>query len=263
MAQYIIIVFVCFGASALGSVCGIGGGVIIKPVLDAVGILPVNMVSFLSGCTVLSMSLVSVGKNLLSGRGEKFDKKRGTLLALGAAAGGILGERVYQVVLGLLPDTQTVGAVQAAALLAVTAGTLWYTLKKEGIRSKHLEGLLSCAVMGTALGMMSVFLGIGGGPINLVVLYYFFSMGTKEAAGYSLYIIMFSQLAGLLEKAVGRQIPQVSVKILVLMILCGVAGGLAGSQINRKIEEYFVDHLFIGVMVVIIVINIYNVFKYI
>ena len=52
-------------------------------------------------------------------------------------------------------------------------------------------------------------------------------------------------------------------KILVLMILCGVAGGLAGSQINRKIEEYFVDHLFIGVIVVIIVINIYNVFKYI
>ncbi|MEI3183290.1 MAG: sulfite exporter TauE/SafE family protein [Lachnospiraceae bacterium] len=39
---------------------------------------------------------------------------------------------------------------------------------------------------------MSSFLGIGGGPINLVVLLYFFSMDTKAAAQNSLYIILFS-----------------------------------------------------------------------
>ena len=42
-------------ASAVGAVCGIGGGEIIKQVLDATGILAVTTGSFLSGCTVLSM----------------------------------------------------------------------------------------------------------------------------------------------------------------------------------------------------------------
>ena len=31
----VIIIFVCFFASAAGSICGIGGGVLIRPILDA------------------------------------------------------------------------------------------------------------------------------------------------------------------------------------------------------------------------------------
>lgn len=38
------------------------GAVIIKPVLDAVGVMSVSSISFLSGCTVLAMSVVSVYK---------------------------------------------------------------------------------------------------------------------------------------------------------------------------------------------------------
>ena len=36
--EYLIIILVCFFSSVVGAICGIGGGVIIKPVLDAVGI---------------------------------------------------------------------------------------------------------------------------------------------------------------------------------------------------------------------------------
>lgn len=85
---YIIIIIVSFGASVVGAICGIGGGVIIKPVLDAAGIIPVHTISFLSGCTVLSMSAIAVGKNLYRGNEIAFDKKMGSLLAFGAAAGG-------------------------------------------------------------------------------------------------------------------------------------------------------------------------------
>ena len=41
-----------FCASVIGVICGIGGDVIIEPVLDAFGILRVSAISFLSGCTV-------------------------------------------------------------------------------------------------------------------------------------------------------------------------------------------------------------------
>ena len=46
--------------------------------------------------------------------------------------------------------------------------------------------------MSITLGILSSFLGIGGGPINLVVLFFFFSMDTKTAAQNSLYTILFS-----------------------------------------------------------------------
>ena len=63
---YLIFLVVCFGASIVGAICGIGGGVIIKPVLDSFGVLDVTAISFLSGCTVLSMTTYSVLKNKIS-----------------------------------------------------------------------------------------------------------------------------------------------------------------------------------------------------
>lgn len=67
MLIYLVFLIVCFGASIVGAICGIGGGVIIKPVLDSFGVLDVTAISFLSGCTVLSMTTYSVLKNKISG----------------------------------------------------------------------------------------------------------------------------------------------------------------------------------------------------
>ena len=58
---------VCFGASIAGAICGIGGGVIVKPVLDLFGWDSVTTISFLSGCMVLAMSCYSVGRSMLAG----------------------------------------------------------------------------------------------------------------------------------------------------------------------------------------------------
>ena len=71
-------------ASVAGAICGIGGGVIIKPTLDLFHLDSVATVSFLSGCTVLAMSCYSVTKSLRAGD-SKVDLKLGTPLAIGAA----------------------------------------------------------------------------------------------------------------------------------------------------------------------------------
>ncbi|MBQ2105458.1 MAG: sulfite exporter TauE/SafE family protein, partial [Lachnospiraceae bacterium] len=57
---FVLVFAICFLASVIGAICGIGGGVIIKPALDAFGIMDVSTISFLSGCTVLSMTTYSV-----------------------------------------------------------------------------------------------------------------------------------------------------------------------------------------------------------
>lgn len=260
--EYLIIVLVCFFSSVVGAICGIGGGVIIKPVLDATGVMAVTTVSFLSGCTVLSMSVVSLYKNLKAKHTFLFDKKFATVLALGGVVGGLTGKELYQGIISRLSDSSRVGAIQAFVLMVVTMGTLVYTVFKEKIHTKNLANQAVIFVIGIILGIMSSFLGIGGGPINLVVLFYFFSMETKQAALYSIYVIMFSQISSLLSTVLKGNVPPFEPGILLMMIACGILGGLAGSRINKKIENKTVDKLFMGLMGIIICINIYNIFRY-
>ncbi len=248
-------------ASAVGAVCGIGGGVIIKPVLDLLQVETVAAISFLSGCTVLAMSSYSVLRSLLAGE-RAVDLRTGTPLALGAAAGGLLGRQLFAAVQALSGGGDTVGAVQAACLAVITAGTLAYTLKKEQIAPHAVRSAGGCALIGVALGVCSSFLGIGGGPINLVVLYFFFGMDTKTAAANSLYVIFFSQLASLLSTLAAGAAPEFSHAVLALMVAGGIGGGVIGRALNRRLDSRAVDRLFVGLMAVIIAISVVNTWRY-
>lgn len=188
---------ICFLASVAGAICGIGGGVIIKPVLDAFGILDVNVISFLSGCTVLSMTTYSVVKSRMS-RESHVETAVGTPLALGAAAGGLAGKQLFSWVLSISPDKDQAGAVQACCLLIVTVGTLIYTLRRERIRTCRVQNSAACALIGIFLGILSSFLGIGGGPINLVVLFYFFPCRRKRQQKIRCILSFFHSLPVLL-----------------------------------------------------------------
>ncbi len=258
---YIIVFFVCFLSSIAGAICGIGGGVIIKPVLDALGVMSVSAVSFLSGCTVLSMTTYSVLKSKMSGE-SRIEKKTGFPLALGAAFGGVAGKWLFSLISSLSPDKDKVGAVQAPCLFVVTLGTLCYTLYKDKIRTYQVTAPAVCVAIGLVLGILSSFLGIGGGPINLVVLFFFFSMSTKTAAENSLYIIFFSQIASLVSSLLTGSVPEFQISMLVLMAAGGIGGGIAGRVINKRLTDRLVNRLFIVLMVVILFINIYNIYRF-
>ena len=259
---YVASFLICFLASTIGAICGIGGGVIIKPTLDAFGMLDVSTISFLSGCTVLCMTTYTLIKNRVSGTSH-VERRTGLPLALSAAVGGIVGKSLFSFVKSLSEDPDTVGAVQAACLLAVTLGTLIYTLFKSRIPTHKVENIPVCVVIGLLLGVMSSFLGIGGGPINLVVLFFFFSMETKVAAENSLYIIFFSQLASLFTTLVSGTVPNFPWPLLLLMAFAGIVGGICGRRINRHIDNATVDKLFLGLMAVVILINVFNIFKFV
>lgn len=249
------------GASVAGAICGIGGGVIIKPVLDLLHLETVPAISFLSGCTVLSMSCYSVGKSILAGE-RSVSLSIGTPLAIGAAAGGLLGNQLFALLRRLSESPNTVGAVQAACLAAVTAGTLLYTLNKAHIPTHRVQNKGACVLIGLALGGMSSFLGIGGGPINLMILYFFFSMDTKTAAANSLYIILFSQVCNLATTLCTNSVPPFHAPALALMIAGGIGGGVIGKRLNRQMDDQAVERLFIVLMAVIICIGLFNAWRY-
>ncbi len=258
MAAFLLTSFL---ASVAGAICGIGGGVIIKPVLDLLGLASVSAISFLSGCTVLAMSCYSVGKSFLSGE-KRVDVRTGTPLALGAAVGGIIGKQLFSIVKSAAADPNRVGGVQAACLAVITLFTLICTLRKARLRTRRVTGVPACVLIGLVLGLFSSFLGIGGGPINLIVLFYFFSMDTKTAAANSLYIILFSQAASLITTLATRTVPAFDPKALALMVGGGILGGVVGRMCYQRMEEKAVGRLFVALMAVIICICVYNAKRY-
>ena len=253
----ILFLIVSFLSSIVGAICGIGGGVVIKPVLDMLQMGNAATINFLSGCTVLSMSLYSVGKSLRAGD-SRVEMSTGTPLALGAAVGGVIGKQLFSAVKAMFADSGMVSGVQAVSLGIITVGTLLYTIYKNRIPTLRMTQKTVCVGIGLLLGIMSSFLGIGGGPINLVVLGYFFSMDTKTAAANSLYIILFSQAASLLATLVTASVPEFRIPALILMVAGGIGGGIVGRCFNKKMDNGAVDKLFIGLMAVIITICVYN-----
>ena len=169
---------------------------------------------------------------------------------------------MFTAIRAMFADPNAVGAVQALCLMVITLGTLLYTLNKEKIRTHRVTAPLACGIIGLLLGISSSFLGIGGGPVNLVVLYFFFSMETKTAAANSLYIILFSQAASLLATLLGGAVPPFRPGVLALMIAGGVGGGMIGRSLNKRLDNRAVERLFAALMAVIIAVSIYNSWRY-
>lgn len=248
-------------SSVIGSICGIGGGIIIKPAMDFFALAELSAIGFYSSCTVLSMSAYNVARAMRDGAGG-IDRKTGTPLAAGAALGGIAGGFLFTWLKTAVGRDGVVGAVQSALLLLLTIGTMVYTLRKSRVETKEVRKSALSALIGVSLGCISSFLGIGGGPFNLVVLHYFYGMDTKKAVANSLYIILFSQAANLLLTVFRGAIPAVDPLSLLLMLAGGIGGGAAGRAINRRISARKVDGLFMLLLSVICLLCLYNGLRY-
>lgn len=253
----IICLAVALFACTIGSICGMGGGVIIKPVMDSLHIFPVSAINFMSGCTVLCMSAWSVCKAMVK-KDSQIELRTSTYLAVSAALGGLTGKMLYGKVAALFADPNRAGGVQAAILLAATFLTFLYTVNKEKLHSMEVKNPAGCMAIGFVLGNMGSFLGIGGGPFNVAVLYYFFSMPTKQAAQNSLYIIVFSQAMGILRTVTAGAMPKVDLLILAGMIICGILGSELGRRINNRLTEKGATILFEGAMILVMAVNVYN-----
>ena len=252
--QILFSFLICLLATTIGGISGVGGGVIIKPVLDAVSGMPVATVSFLSGCTVLAMTITSM---LHSRGGEvKVEPRRGTLLAIGAAVGGVVGKELFELVQST--GGSAVSVAQQVMMIVLTLGVLVYTVNRPRIITRDVKNPAACVAIGLVLGLLSAFLGSGGGPINLAVLYYFFSMDTKTAALNSLYVILFSQSASFLNTVLRDTIPPFEWPVLLAMVVGGVAGGTLGRSVSKKLSNAGVDRLFFWLLLVITGISCYN-----
>ncbi len=257
----VLYMLVSFFSSIVGAISGIGGGVIIKPVLDSISPFSVATISFLSGNTVLAMSVATLIRSRKSA--VSINKRTSSLMAFGGILGGIGGKYIFDLVRKGFGNDSIIGISQSSMLILLCIGVIIFTLYKKRITPLHQNGSIFSIAIGILLGGIASFLGIGGGPINLAVLYLFFSMEAKTAALNSIFIIFFSQLANLLFSIAGDKIPDFNPVILLLMIGGGIIGGITGAHISHRMNHNQVDKLFIVVLSGIILLCGYNLFGWI
>jgi len=251
MAIYFL---VALFATLVGAAAGLGGGVIIKPVLDLLGDYNIVTISVLSSCTVLSMAIVSTGRQIKYG--FKITKSMVTI-SIGAVAGGMLGSIIFSAIKqNLEPEMVTI--VQSVIIILL----LVMCLLHNKLPRYHIKSVFGQSMIGLFLGMFSSFLGIGGGPINVAILFALMSMELRDAAKVSVFIILFAQVSGLIMKAASGMFAQVEdFSMLFVMIPAAIAGALIGAQLNIKLAEKHLNMVYKSAVILVIIICAYNIVK--
>lgn len=210
----------------IGSMIGLGGGVIIVPVLSALG-LPPTMVASSSISAVLSNAVASTASYA---RQRRIAYKTGMALGLLSVPGAVLGSFVTELA---APDEFH------AAFAVVLAGSGAYVLLKPLLSrgSGREPGRMSMILAGAisfAVGIMSGLFGIGGGIVFMPLLIIVLGMDIKRAAPTSQMMLLFSSSAGVAAHyALGHADPGPA-----LYLAAGAfAGGMIGARVSRRVGE--------------------------
>jgi len=156
----ILLVVITFIATVIGAISGIGGGVLIKPVMDALVDYPVATISFLSGNTVLAMTAVS----LLRSRKDsiKVDSVVGTPLAIGGAFGGVFGKLIFSAIQQAYQNDALLGLVQNILMVLLTVTVFFYVLNKSKIKTLSVRNKVLALAAGLVFRAFFLFSGNRG-----------------------------------------------------------------------------------------------------
>lgn len=251
LIYFIIIILATF----IGSSAGIGGGVIIKPALDAINMSDIATIGFISSCSVLTMSIYSSIKQAKTVK--NFDFKMIGLIGIGSVLGGILGNKIFSYFLTHFDDN-VVKATQSLMLSLLLTGVLLNNIYSS--KTFKIENKFVIFLIGFILGTVSSFLGIGGGPINVAVFVVLFSCDIKTAAIYSLATIIFTQTSSLTTMYIANGFKDFDLRLLIFAIPAALLGGFIGTKYNKQADEKTIERLFRFTTAGVVILNIYNFF---
>ena len=245
---------VIFLACILGAIVGLGGGVFIRPIFDAIGAHSVLNISFFSSTAIVTMAIVSTLKKLKDGLGLKADLA--ILISSGAVVGGFLGIFILGQLVARFDSEDNVQVVMAAVTTIIIICAIIATLKSN-VRFE-LKSKVALPFIGVILGTISSFLGIGGGPINVPLFMILFGFPIKKATAYSIIIIFFSHSSKLISMGIQENLTEFNLWLLPFIITAAGLGGFIGANLSKVFSESTVKKLFIAALSVVVVLNIVN-----
>jgi len=218
---------------SLGLVGG-GGSIVTVPILVYVaGLTPREAVA-------LSLPIVgatAAAAALLQYRAGNTDLRAASLFAITGMVGAVLGAPLT----GLLPGPALM-LIFAALMLAVGARMLRVRTEEEPQSAGECSPL-RCGIVGLGVGVLTGFLGVGGGFLIVPALLRFARLPMRKAVGTSLLIIAANSASGFLAHLgeIGRHGP-----MAVAFTASALVGMVAGTVLGRRMHPAGLKAAFAG-----------------
>lgn len=229
-----------FAAGVLGSMLGLGGGVIIVPVLTFLGFSP----SLSASNSLFAALSNAVGSTISYSRQKRIDYSLGIKLGLLCVPGTILGAIISD-------DVSPTLFKVLFGLLMIAMAVYIFLKKREGqSREKVLSKQIMILAVGSSFfaGIISSFFGVGGGVVFVPLMVIGMGMAIKRAAPTSQLILLFATLSGV---TVHSLLGHPDFLQAGLLAAGSFVGGLVGGQLSHKIKERSLRILFFVVFLVI------------
>lgn len=202
---------------------GSGGSIITLPVLVYVALVPAH--------AAVGMSLVIVGATSVLGalvnlrRGD-FDLRAAAFFALSGVVGAFVGSKFTHLVSArvLLLCFGALMAVVGVRMLVRNGETT------AGVKCKPVR----CLATGSAVGLLTGFLGVGGGFVILPALVLFAGLEMKSAIGTSLAVIAVNSFAGFVGQL---QFVQIDWLLTLAFVAAAASGMVGGLFLTRRISS--------------------------
>lgn len=140
------------------------------------------------------------------------------------------------------------------ALLMMVVG-IYMLFSSNGQQLESItRGWVVTVVSGAGVGLLTGFLGVGGGFLIVPALVMLVGLPIHQAVGTSLVIIAMNSLAGLLGHLTGTM---PDMQIIAVFVSTGIIGVLAGTRLGRVVKP---DHLRSSFAVMVLLLAIFLLF---
>lgn len=187
----LILVIIGFGSGIIGSLIGVGGGIVMTPVLTYMGFSP----AIIASSSLIAVFATSISSTLTYIRRKYINYRLGLQLALPAIPGSIIG--------GFLSNFISLEHFKIYFAVLLTSVGL-YILFKNKIINKTLGRtpkplFYFIIIFGTfGAGLISSFFGIGGGIIFVPILVIIYKFKMINASPTAQFTLLISTITGLL-----------------------------------------------------------------
>ena len=183
----------------------------------------------------VTASLMIVGAN--SAMGAFMHRSQGTLNWKVALLFGGVGMAAAYLAAGwskLLPPT---ALMILFAVLMLVVGLFMVLKPQPANQDGGGRGWWVTVASGLGVGVMTGFLGVGGGFLIVPALVMLVGLPIRQAVGTSLVVIAMNSLAGFLGHLDG---PPIDLQVVAIFVTAGLTGALVGARLTRIVHP---DHL--------------------
>ena len=227
-----------FAAGVLGSMIGLGGGIIVVPVLTFLGFSPTaaasnSLFAALSNAAASTISY-SKQKRIDFSLGIKFGLLSIPGTVLGAVVSTDVAPEIFKILFGFV---------------LIASSVYIFLRKKIETKEKTLSKQMAVFAVGASFfaGTISSFFGIGGGIVFVPLMVVGMGMAMKTAAPTSQLVLLFASLSGVVAHSILGHPDFLQAGFLAVG---SFFGGLVGARISLHVRERYLQIMITVVLLI-------------